>query len=202
MRACVAHASASLRWQAERGMRAAEAQRVLDEADCLADIATIAGALDDLALRIASEYANRLPVLLCVMNGGLVFAGQLLPRLNFPLEIDYVHATRYGLATAGHAVEWLARPRIALRGRDVVLLDDILDVGATLEAIRTDCLGAGASSVRTAVLVEKRHERKVVPGLRADFSALDVPDRFVFGYGMDYRGYWRNAPGIFALRDS
>jgi hypoxanthine phosphoribosyltransferase len=183
-------------------VRIAEARRILDEADCLADGGTIARALDDLALRLAGDYAGRLPLLLCVMNGGLVFAGQLLTRLRFPLEIDYIHATRYGMATSGDAVQWLARPRIPLRGRDVLLLDDILDVGATLEAIREDCIAAGASSVRTAVLVEKRHERKVVPGLRADFSAMDVPDRFVFGYGMDYRGYWRNAPGIYAVRDA
>jgi len=183
-------------------MRVAEAQRILDEAECLADGATIAGALDQLALGITGEYASRLPLMLCVMNGGLVFAGQLLTRLHFPLEIDYVHATRYGMATAGRSIEWLARPRLPLQGREVLLLDDILDVGATLAAIREDCLAAGASRVRTAVLVEKRHERKAVPGLRADFAALEVPDRFVFGYGMDYRGFWRNAPGIYAVKDA
>lgn len=175
--------------------------RVMAEADCLADVATITAAVEALGTQITAQYRDGLPLVLCVMKGGVVFAGQLMPRLAFPLEFDYVHATRYGEATAGGSLTWHVRPSQPLLNRDVLLLDDILDVGATLEAIRGECLAAGARSVRTAVLVEKQHDRKARPGLKADYSALVVPDRFVFGYGMDYRGYWRNAPGIFAVRE-
>ena len=138
--------------------------------------------------------------MLCVMNGGLIFSGQLLPRLVFPLEVEYVHATRYGQETVGGGLNWLVRPAVALQGRTVVLLDDILDEGVTLAAIAGYCREQGAAEVLTAVLVDKLHDRKVSPGFKADFTALETVDRFLFGYGLDYQGFWRNAPGIYALR--
>lgn len=173
---------------------------VMAEADCLADETRIATAIAAVAERISADLRSELPLLLCVMRGGVVFTGQLLPKLRFPLDFDYVHATRYGDATQGGALDWRVLPAQSLAGRHVLLVDDILDVGTTLEAIRTHCLENGAASVRSAVLVEKQHDRKAVASLKADYAALSVPDRYVFGYGMDYRGYWRNAPGIYAVR--
>jgi hypoxanthine phosphoribosyltransferase len=177
-----------------------EARTILAEGDLLVNEAEVVSAIARLADEMTTELQNENPVLICCMNGGLVFAGQLLTRLVFPLQIDYVHATRYGHAINGVALDWKVRPQLDLTGRTVVLLDDILDEGVTLAAIAEYCRLQGAAKVMMAVLVEKLHLRKVVPGMRADFTGIEVGDRFLFGYGLDYKGYWRNAPGIYALK--
>jgi hypoxanthine phosphoribosyltransferase len=177
-----------------------EANRVFAEADLLADEAEVVVAIERLAAEMTARLAGSRPVMLCVMNGALIFAGQLLTRLVFPLEVEYVHATRYGSDTEGGSLDWIVRPARDLEGRTVVLLDDILDEGVTLAAIAEYCLGAGAAEVLTAVLVDKRHNRKVKPDCRADFTGIETEDRFLFGYGLDYQGYWRNAPGIYAVK--
>lgn len=177
-----------------------ELQKVMAEADCLADAQAIERAIAAVAGSITKDMQDAMPVVLCVVKGGIVFAGQLLTRLSFPLDFDYIHATRYENGTQGNRLHWEVSPSVSLAGRHVLVLDDILDVGATLEEIVRWCLGRGALSVRTAVLVDKRHARKVRPGLRADYTGMDIPDRYVFGYGMDYQGYWRNAAGIFAVK--
>jgi hypoxanthine phosphoribosyltransferase len=177
-----------------------EAQQLLAEADLLADESTVTAAITRLAIEITSLLQHSRPVVLCVMNGGLIFAGQLLTQLVFPLEVGYVHATRYGEATSGARLNWVSRPDCDLRDRTVLLLDDILDEGVTLTAIADWCREQGANQVLTAVLVEKRHDRKVSPRFRADFFGIETGDRFLFGYGLDYRGYWRNAPGIYAIK--
>lgn len=178
-----------------------EANRILAAADLLAGEAEITAAIERLAGVMTARLAESRPVMLCVMNGGLIFSGQLLTRLIFPLEVDYVHATRYGQETVGGGLNWLARPATALKGRTVVLLDDILDEGVTLAAIAAYCLEQGAREVLMAVLVDKLHNRKVSPGFKADFTAIKTEDRFLFGYGLDYKGFWRNAPGIYAVKE-
>lgn len=177
-----------------------ELKQVMDEADCIADLLMVERAIDAIARRITRDLGNSVPVVLCVVNGGIVFTGHLLTRLRFPLELDYIHATRYENGTQGRELSWIHTPTIALEGRHVLVLDDILDVGETLEAIAGWCRARGAASVRTAVLADKRHDRKTRAGLCADYTGLEIPDRYVFGFGMDYRGHWRNAPGIFAVR--
>lgn len=177
-----------------------EANQVLAEADLLVGEAGVTTAIGRLAEDITEQLREANPVLLCVMNGGLIFAGQLVTRLVFPLEIDYCHATRYGHETTGTGLNWIVRPRLELRGRTVLLLDDILDEGITLAAIADYCREQGAARVLMAVLVDKRHDRKVSPGFRADFTGMETGDRFLFGYGLDYKGYWRNAPGIYAVK--
>lgn len=177
-----------------------EANRLLAEADLLAGEAEIAAAIERLAAQMTARLAGTRPVMLCVMNGALIFAGQLLTKLVFPLEVDYLHATRYGSATEGGRLDWLVRPARDLEGRTVVLLDDILDEGVTLAAIADYCHQAGAAEVLMAVLVDKRHNRKVTPGYTADFTGIETEDRFLFGYGLDYKGFWRNAPGIYAVK--
>lgn len=181
-------------------MNSEAANRILAESDLLVGEAEVVAAIERLAQEMTSELKEANPVLICCMNGGLVFAGQLLTRLSFPLQIDYVHATRYGHEINGVALDWKVRPQIDLRGRTVVLLDDILDEGVTLAAIAGYCRQQGAANVLMAVLVEKLHLRKVSPGMHADFSGIEVGDRFLFGYGLDYKGYWRNAPGIYAVK--
>lgn len=181
-------------------MERAEALRVLDEADCLADQQAVEQALNRMATEISARIGKLNPLVLCVMNGGLIVCGQLLTRLQFPLEVSYLHATRYGHQTCGGDLEWKAPIQIAVTDRTVLLVDDILDEGVTLFALADECRSRGARQVLTAVLVDKQHERKVVTGYRADFTGLDIPDRFVFGYGLDYDGMWRNAPGIYAVK--
>lgn len=181
-------------------MTVEEARRVLAEADRLMGEEEIQAAIVRMAGEITARLAETNPVVICIMNGGLIFSGQLLPRLHFPLEVDYMHATRYGEEVRGDRLNWIVRPQLDLSGRTVLLLDDILDEGITLAAIADHCRKAGAREVLMAVLVEKLHLRKVTPGMRADFSGLETGDRFLFGYGLDYRGYWRNAPGIYAVK--
>lgn len=175
-------------------------RRAREEADCLATQAEVGVALERLAKEITARLADANPLIYVVMNGGLVVAGQLLPRLPFPLEVAYLHATRYGHALKGALLDWRVRPTQDLRDRHVLVLDDILDEGHTLAAIIDYLQHEGARQVLSAVLVDKAHERKARPGMRADFTGLTLPDRFLFGCGMDYQGYWRNAPGIYALK--
>jgi hypoxanthine phosphoribosyltransferase len=181
-------------------MTCEEAQQLLMDADLLADEATVTAAITRMAGEITGLLHCSRPVALCIMNGGMIFAGQLLTRLVFPLEVGYVHASRYGEATIGTTLNWVTRPAIDVRDRTVLLLDDILDEGFTLAAISDWCRDQGADRVLTAVLVHKCHDRKVTPRYRADFTGIELTDRFLFGYGLDYRGYWRNAPGIYAIK--
>ncbi|WP_136063910.1 hypoxanthine-guanine phosphoribosyltransferase [Modicisalibacter radicis] len=173
-------------------------RELMDNADCLITQSQVERALDRMAEAITDRLGDKLPVFYCVMNGGLITTGHLLTRLGFPLEVDYLHATRYRGGTRGGELFWRVSPEVPMAGRHVVIVDDILDEGATLAAILAYCREAKAASISTAVLVDKRHERKAAPDLKADYCGLEVEDRYVFGFGMDYKGYWRNAPGIFA----
>lgn len=176
-----------------------QARQAFADAEQLFDPERIEAAVDRMAARISADLAERDPILICVMNGGLVPAGMLLTRLSFPLRVDYLHASRYRGRTFGTDLDWKKHHELALRGETLLIVDDILDEGYTLEAVLDYCRRQGAAEVRSAVLVKKRHDRGA--GLEADYVGLDVPDRYVFGYGMDYKGYWRNAPGIYAASD-
>lgn len=159
----------------------------------------VEAALDRMAIKIQERLQDKNPVLLCVMVGGLVPMGNLLPRLDFPLEVDYVHATRYCGGIRGGDIVWKVKPNINLAGRTVLVVDDILDGGVTLAAIVAEVKSMGANEVYCAVLVDKHHKR-VPNGLKkADFVGLQVDDHYIFGYGMDYNEYLRNAPGIFVV---
>jgi hypoxanthine phosphoribosyltransferase len=175
-----------------------ELKRIQADARCLYDAAAVDRTLDRMAADITAVMADSLPVVLCVMNGGIIMTGHLLTRLQFPLEIDYLQATRYQGATSGAEVEWLCKPRIDLQGRTVLVVDDILDEGKTLAAVLDYCRQAGALRIFSAVLVTKLHDR-LVRGITADFAGLEVEDLYVFGFGMDYKGYLRNLRGIYAL---
>jgi len=170
----------------------------LARADLVHDRAILAQAIDRLGIEIGNALAGEAAVFLTVMQGALVFAGQLATAIDVPLAFDYVHATRYRGATSGGELAWIKRPALSLAGRTVLLVDDILDEGHTLKAIRDFCLGEGARRVLIAVLCEKHHGR-CVAGMRADFCGVVVPDRYVFGYGMDYYEQGRNLPAIYAV---
>lgn len=178
-----------------------EVRQVMAEADCLATAEQVEAALAAMAKAINARLGNSNPLVCCVMNGGLVVAGRLLCRLDFPVQMSYLHVTRYGeKLSGGQQLEWRVRPDEDLKGRTVLVLDDILDEGYTLKAIIDHMKTEGAAEVLSAVLVHKLHDRKAEPHMRADFSGLDIEDRYLFGCGMDYKGYWRNAPGIYALK--
>ncbi|MFT4766277.1 MAG: hypoxanthine phosphoribosyltransferase [Oleispira sp.] len=174
--------------------------QIMADADLLKSKEQIEVALDQLAGSITERLSASMPVVYSIMNGGLIFAGQLIPRLNFPLEVGYMHATRYRGETKGQAeLQWQALPSCPMDGRTVLILDDVFDEGNTLAEVVKSCKSQGAKEVITAVLINKVHDRKNT-GLNVDFSGLDVEDRYLFGYGMDYRGYWRNAEGIYAIK--
>ena len=173
-------------------------KQVRAEADCLVSVEQVERALDTMASAIAAKHQDINPLVVCVMNGGLVVTGCLMSRLDFPLEQDYMHVTRYRGETHGGDLKWVVETQHPMENRHVLIVDDILDEGYTLAAIIEHCHQLGASSVETAVLVEKDHDRK--QGLQADYVGLKLEDRYLFGYGMDYRGYLRNAPGIFAVK--
>jgi hypoxanthine phosphoribosyltransferase len=176
----------------------AAAWRFLEDSDRVASAEEVEAALARLATEITEQLRKTYPLILVVMGGAVVFAGQLLPRLRFPLDFDYVHVTRYGAAIEGSKVEWRVAPPAGVRGRAVLVLDDILDGGHTMLAIREELRALGAASVQCAVLVEKTLPRPKPIG--ADFVGLRIPDRFVFGCGMDAKGYWRNLPEIRAMK--
>jgi hypoxanthine phosphoribosyltransferase len=171
----------------------------LEDSDLVASAEEVQNAVERIASEIEKRLAKAYPLVLAVMGGAVVFAGQLLPRLRFPLDFDYIHASRYGAATRGAGVEWRVKPPEVVKGRTVLVLDDILDHGETMRAIRDGLLGLGADHFHSAVLVEKTLQKK--KPITADFVGLRIPDRFVFGCGMDAKGYWRNLPEIRAMRE-
>ncbi len=170
----------------------------LASADLVHDQATLAAAIARIAAEIDRELAGAPAIFVTVMQGALMFAGQLATSIAAPLTFDYVHATRYRGQTRGGELQWLKRPSTSMAGATVLLVDDILDEGHTLYAIRNFCTNEGAERVLLAVLCQKHHGR-TVPDLRADFAGVEVPDRYVFGYGMDYYEQGRNLPAIYAV---
>jgi len=174
-------------------------QGILARADKICDEEVVAAAVDRMAQSIRRDLSGRDPLVLVVMVGGMVPAVWLLERLDFPHQVDYVHATRYrGATRGGTSLEWRARPPADVAGRDVLVIDDILDEGFTLAAILEACREQGAASVRSAVLVKKIHDR-CVAGLQPDYVGVAVEDRYVFGCGMDYHERYRQLPAIYAL---
>ncbi|WP_266167931.1 hypoxanthine-guanine phosphoribosyltransferase [Dyella subtropica] len=171
----------------------------LASADLLVDRATLEGVIADLGRRIDAALDGERAVFLTVMNGALIFAGHLALAIRTDLEFDYVHATRYRGETSGSELHWLREPLVSLEGRTVLLVDDILDEGHTLKAVRDDCLRRGAHRVLIVSLCTKQHDR-LVDGIAADFNGVELPDRYVFGFGMDYHEQGRNLPGIYALK--
>jgi hypoxanthine phosphoribosyltransferase len=172
-------------------------QALFENAQLIHSADAVQQAIIKLSDEITESLESSVPIVICVMGGGVVFAGQLLTQLNFPLELDYVHASRYQNNTVGNALVWQSLPKLDLNNRSVLLVDDILDEGITLLAIKEKCLSLGAKEVLSAVLVEKMlpHAKPI----SADFVGLQVPNRYVFGCGMDAYGWWRNLPAIYAL---
>lgn len=170
----------------------------LKSAELLFDRSRLDVEIKRMGRQIDQALGDDVPLFLPVMHGALMFAAGLALAIKHDLEFDYVHATRYRGGTQGHELHWIKKPGVSMQGRTVILVDDILDEGHTLSAIRDYCVEQGASKVVIAALCEKRHGR-TVPGIHADFVGVEVPDRYVFGFGMDYYEQGRNLPGIYAI---
>jgi hypoxanthine phosphoribosyltransferase len=177
----------------------AQLWEVLKRADLVYSEDQLRVAVQRVAQEITAVLADRVPLVLTVMGGAVVFTGQLLPLLHFPLEFDYVHVTRYRGTMQGGAIQWKVEPRPLLAGRVVLVVDDILDEGHTMAAIRNRILREGAAAFYSAVLADKDIGRD--KPVRADFVGVTVPDRYVFGFGMDVESAWRNLPAIYAVKD-
>ena len=152
-----------------------------------------------MAREISAALADAFPLVLCVMRGSVVFAGHLLPQLRFPLDLDYVEVTRYGAEIRGGDATWRVMPGPGVAGRVVLVLDDILDEGRTLAAIREKLLALKAQRVMIAVFSDKDTGRP--KPVSPDFTGVRLPNRYVFGFGLDVRGAWRNLPEIYALKE-
>jgi len=176
-------------------------QKVLEDAELLYTRSEINKVIDDISIAITNELEKTNPIIIPIMIGGLITAGQLIPKLNFPLQIDYAHATRYAGGVRGGKLTWLKKPDKPLIGRTILLVDDILDEGITLSEIIKYCYSNGAKNVFTAVLVQKVLANKKF-NQNIDFVGVSVPNVYVFGYGMDYCEYHRNSAGIYAVKKS
>ena len=179
-------------------LAAAEAQRILDEAELVVGEADAAAAVRRVAGEITAALRDAHPLVLSVMGGAVVFTGQLLPLLRFPLDFDYLHVTRYGDTTTGGELSWIVAPRAGIAGRTVLVVDDILDEGITLAAVKQRLLEQGARDCRIAVFADKEIGR--AKPVSADFAGVRLPNRYVFGFGMDVKGAWRNLPAVYAVR--
>ncbi|MBL8515594.1 MAG: hypoxanthine-guanine phosphoribosyltransferase [Betaproteobacteria bacterium] len=178
----------------------AEALRIFADAELIYDAAQVSAAVQRVADGLNQAYATRHPLVLSVMGGAVVFTGQLLPKLNFPLDFDFIAASRYGDATTGRELTWRVAPRSNILDRDVIVVDDILDEGITLAAICDLIREQGAASVATAVFSDKSIAKP--KPISADYVGLSLPNRFVFGFGMDVQGAWRNLPSIHAMKEA
>ena len=174
------------------------ARDILQQAELLCPEELVQESLHKVARQINTALADTHPLVLSVMGGAVVFTGQLLPLLDFPLDFDYVHVSRYGDLRHGGQMHWKVEPRENVRGRVVLVVDDILDEGHTLAALRQRVMELGAGKFYSAVFADKRHGR--AKPIHADFVGMELPDRFVFGYGMDIEGAWRNLPAIYATK--
>ena len=182
----------------KKRMTPAEARQLLAEADLICTEDEVRVAVHRMAQEIAAFLGDAFPMVLSVMGGAAVFTGNLLPMLDFPLEFAAVEVTRYRNTTEGSNIDWRLPPRDDVKGRTVLVMDDILDQGVTLSAVRDRLHEMGAARVFTAVFCEK--DLGIEKPIKADFIGVTVPDRYVFGFGMDAYGLWRNLPAVYALK--
>ncbi|SFN57927.1 hypoxanthine phosphoribosyltransferase [Nitrosospira briensis] len=176
-----------------------EARKIFGTAEQIFSADVVSQTVKRMAIDITTLLSHQYPLVLSIMGGAVVFTGQLLPLLEFPLNFDYLHVSRYDNKTHGGKLNWTVLPRENVQNRVVLVLDDILDEGITLAAIRERVMNQGAAAFYSAVFADKDIGRS--KPIRADFVGVVVPDRYVFGFGMDVRGAWRNLPAIYAVKE-
>ena len=175
-------------------------QSILENATCLYSFSEINAALDRMAAEITTKLRSQNLLILCVMTGALITTGHLVTRLHFPLEIDYIHVTRYRGSIRGGDLHWLVEPRHSLKERTILIIDDIMDGGLTLSALLDYCKQAKAKDIYSAVLVSKNRKREPGVNFEPDFVGVTTEDKYLFGFGLDYEEYLRNVPGIYAVK--
>jgi hypoxanthine phosphoribosyltransferase len=180
-------------------MIANKVESILKEAECLFSADEVNAALDRMAHDITAKLKNKDPLVICVMTGALITTGHLLTRLHFPLELDYIHVTRYRGTNRGGDLHWLVEPRKSLKDRTILIVDDIMDGGLTLAAISDYCKQMGAAEIQIAVMVNKKRQREPGVNFEPNFVGVTTEDKYLFGFGLDYEEYLRNVPGIYAV---
>lgn len=176
-------------------------QTILEKSECLYNYDEVNEALDRMAKEITQKLEHSNPIILCVMTGALITTGHLATRLHFPLEMDYIHATRYRGTNRGGDLHWLVEPRKSLKDRTIIIVDDIMDGGLTLAAIMDYCKQNEAKEIYSAVMVSKKRQREPGVNFEPDFVGVVTEDKYLFGFGLDYEEYLRNVPGIYAVNE-
>ncbi len=177
-----------------------EIEKTLRNSECLISSIEVAAAYERLAAQLNLHYAGLNPIVMVVMNGGLIPAGQLLTHLTFYHRMHYIHASRYRDNEGTNDLDWKFKPEVSIEGEHVLLIDDIFDEGITLKAIVEELSKENPASIDSCVLLNKQHNRKVAD-FDVDFVGIDVADRYVYGCGMDFHGYLRHLPGIYAIKE-
>lgn len=171
---------------------------ILEQSTLLVSRQEVKDAVGRMAAQVNEYYGDTPLVLLMVMTGAVMPAAWLASRLKMPLQMDFIHASRYSGATEGGEIDFRVPPRLNLQDHDVLIVDDIYDIGLTLEMIENYCVSREANSVNSAVLVRKIHDRPTTEKLPR-FIGLDVEDKYIFGCGMDAYEHWRHLDEIRAL---
>lgn len=173
-------------------------REILENSTLIADKREVEAAVEFLGEAVNAHYGDREIILLIVMTGAVMPAAWLAAKLKMPVQMDFVHATRYAGQTEGGEIEFRVPPRLNLEGHDVLIIDDIYDIGLTLQMIEGYCESRGARSVNSAVLVRKVHDRETT-GTLPKFIGMEVEDKYIFGCGMDVYENWRHLDEIRAL---
>jgi hypoxanthine phosphoribosyltransferase len=181
-------------------MNLPDPMKVLADSVLIADSQEVKAAVERMADAVNAYYEDRPIILVAVMTGAIMPAAWLASRLKMPLQMDFIHATRYAGQTEGGELDFRVPPRLNLQDHDVLIVDDIYDIGLTLQLIEKYCVSRGARNVNSAVLVRKIHTRETTGQLPA-FIGMEVEDKYVFGCGMDVYEYWRQLDEIRALEE-
>ncbi len=177
-----------------------ELQIVRENADLIFNAHQNSVAVENMAFELEKRIRGQNAIILCVMNGGLIITSDILRGMGCELRLDYLQVARYRDKTVGGSLHWHKEPQLSLENQVVVLVDDIYDEGYTLDEVVSYCKKKGAKEVITVVLILKQKENRKIQ-LKPDIYGLEVTDRYVFGYGMDYKGYLRNVPAIYAIKE-
>ena len=159
----------------------------------------IAERVKELAKKITEDYAGKEPVFVCILKGASVFFTDLIREIDLRLTTDFMAISSYGSATKTSGVVRVLKDLDRdILGKDVIIVEDIVDTGVTLKYLRGMLMHRGASSIRVVTLLDKT-ARRIVPDLKVDYVCFDIPDAFVVGYGLDYDQKYRNLPDIGVL---
>ena len=172
---------------------------MLSESTLLLTNKSILNKIKELGDCISKDYAEQEVVVLCIIKGAMVFCSHLMSHINADVYLDCIDVSRYGSRLEGGELVVKSNPTLNLTNRNLLIVDDMIDQGETLQFVQNYCVNQGAASIKTAVLLQKEHNRKISTEVPIDYCAFTIPDAFVFGFGIDCKGRYRNLPDIYAL---